>query len=69
MGCVNMKMSAGYTEDDPGIEVLHWKADSKVQPCCVKRLRIVVCVWGVSTNLERERERERERGHKVDRYN
>lgn len=56
-----MKRSAGAKVDEPGKLVPDWKAESKVQPCWVKRLSRVVCVCGVSTNLEgRDRREERE---------
>ena len=39
-----MKRSAGVTDEDPGKVVLDWNAESRVQPCWVKRLRMLVCV-------------------------
>ncbi len=36
--------ASGVKLDDPGNIALHWKAVLRVQPCCVKRFRTVVCV-------------------------
>ena len=50
-GCVNISVSEGETELEPGGNPLDWKAVARLHPCIVKRLRTMVCGREFSTNL------------------
>ena len=63
-GCVNISVSEGETELEPGGNPLDWKAVARLHPCIVKRLRTMVCGREFSTNL-RQREEEIEKNEKL----
>ena len=63
-GCVNISVSEGETELEPGGNPLDWKAVARLHPCIVKRLRTMVCGREFSTNL-RQREEEIEEYEKL----
>ena len=60
---MNISVSEGETELEPGGNPFDWKAVARLHPCIVKRLRTMVCGRGFSTNL---RERGREKNTLVD---
>ena len=60
---MNISVSEGETELEPGGNAFDWKAVAKLHPCIVKRLRTMVCGRGFSTNL---RKRGREENTLVD---
>ena len=61
---MNISVSEGETELEPGGNPLDWKAVARLHPCIVKRLRTMVCGREFSTNL-RQRGEEIEENQKL----
>ena len=53
---MNISVSEGETELEPGGNPLDWKAVARLHPCIVKRLRTMVCGREFSTNLRQRGE-------------
>ena len=53
---MNISVSEGETELEPGGNPLDWKAVARLHPCIVKRLRTMVCGREFSTNLKQRGE-------------